>query len=202
MAVRKGRGTPRTMLVVLVLLTAGHAAYRWLLDDSSGIDAVIVSDLEAGAVVPEFQVEIATLSGWTAGPLLEKGACQLLVAFDPACPYCLRAAEGEASLSPERRLPTTWVTNAAADGAMAYRKHVGEGVRIARSDDVIEALEVKGVPAAFLVDARGAIRRVWPYKGVETRAELEPRCRVAEADDAPAISAVFPTPGRRPAGAQ
>ena len=176
MALQAKGPTSWRLLAVLLLLTAAHAVYRWLLLDAGGVEAVIVSGLATGAVVPTIQVEVATQSGWTEGPLLEPHACQLLIAFDPACPYCMRAAEGEATLEPDRRLPTTWVTNRDASNAMRYRERLGTAGRVVRSDQVIEALDVKGVPAAFLVGPEGAVRRVWAYKGVETRAELEPSC--------------------------
>ena len=133
--------------------------------------------LRPGATVPPLRVEVATRSGWDTGPLPEHPDCQIVVAFDPAGPFCSRAARTESSRPPEERLPTTWVTDGDATGPMQYRQQLGDETRVVRSDEAIEALQVKGVPAGFPVDASGTIRRVWPYLGDESREELESRCR-------------------------
>jgi hypothetical protein len=157
-------------------LTALHVAYRWVRTDVRAEDAVLVSDLVPGAVVPALEVEVATPSGWVPGPLLDREACQVLVAFDPACPFCMRAAREASRLPPDRRPMTTWVTDGKSPGVLRYREQLGDGVRMVRSDEVVDFLEVRGVPAAYLVDDGGTVRHVWPYRGIEDREELEPRC--------------------------
>ena len=177
MAARERRKPGWRMILLLAALTAMHATYRWVIAGPRDKDAVLVSDLLPGATVPVLRVEVATRSGWDTGPLLEHPDCQIVVAFDPACPFCSKAARTESSRPPEERLPTTWVTDGDATGAMQYRQQLGDETRVVRSDEAIEALEVKGVPAGFLLDANGTIRRVWPYLGDESREELESRCR-------------------------
>lgn len=137
----------------------------------------MVSPLELGTVIRDLPAELASSGGWILSSILDRATCQVIVAFDPSCPFCRQAADEEARVSSEDRLPTTWVAPGDSIGAIRYRDYVGEGTRVTKSSRAWEELKVQGVPAGFLLDVTGAVRYVWPYRGMEGRKELEARCR-------------------------
>ena len=160
----------------LVALTALHVAYRHHVDAARPVAKV--STLTVGTSVSNLDVLSATDSTWGPGQLLlPSEECQLVVAFDPECPHCVDAADKERQVPAADRLPTTWVAPGDSASAWRFEDMVGEGTRITRSDDAWSMLKVFGVPAAFLVDGQGTIRRVWPYHGDETREDLTPECK-------------------------
>lgn len=121
-------------------------------------------------------VSVSDDGGWRDEELLLPLPCQLIVAFDPSCPFSLQAAKEQARMATDPRLPTTWVAPGDSLSAARYLTYLEEGARIARSDEVWEALGVRAVPAGFLVDGQRRVRSTWRYRGYETSEDLEERC--------------------------
>jgi hypothetical protein len=175
MSLSQHRARSRT-LAILVALTALHATYRWTAAGSRTGSATRISTLAIGDVLLDHPSMVATDRGWVSGRLLVDAPCQVVVAFDPACPYCERAAQNESAKLESERLPTTWMAPPDSAKADRYRPVLGASTRVVRSRDAWEFLKIGGVPAAFLIDARGSIRRMWPYRALELRSDLEGSC--------------------------
>ncbi len=160
-------------VTALVIATAIHGAYR--LGAARHGRPTVVSALEVGQALPLLDVQILGVEGGFVSRVpMASASCQVVVAFDPSCPHCRSAADREKLQA--GLLPTVWITDADSATARLYRPLLRAETRLAWSRLGLEALQVQGVPAAFLVDDRGIVRRVWPYRGEENPDLLRRQC--------------------------
>jgi len=130
----------------------------------------------------EPEPEPIVVSGRSVGTRLpglvsREAGCRVLVVFRSDCPFCKAAAAREVTTHEQDHLPTKWV--AAPDDVAweSYRDRVHPSSSVELDAGLYSLLEVQAVPAGFLIDGEGVLRRAWPYQGNEVRAELEERCR-------------------------
>jgi hypothetical protein len=162
--------TPRQLMVpALVGLTLVHLGIR-LSARADGQPAFVSSlragDAVKGAVLP---------SGADEG----SQACLQVIVFSPDCPFCQHAADRESKTlteaSRERRLWFTDSETARLPHFVAEKLHRQPGI----SAELVQALEVRAVPALFVLSPGGEIRWVGAYYGDETDQELRTRCTLA-----------------------
>lgn len=187
---RFGRGG---YLGILVAITSLHVAYRLSARPSVSGPLAAMSSLSVGDTVPGFSVIETLTRKRSRVPVLSAAPCQILVAFDPSCPHCRKAAEAEALAPDADLIPVTWIAPYDSLNAGRYQAWVHSASRVVRAREGWDFLDVQGVPAAFLVDRQNRIRRVWPYRGSESRTDLKSRCG-SEATPAPLASS-FPPSG-------
>lgn len=185
----RGRRPGRRWLGIAVLtaLTIVHAGFRWLAAGER--DPAPVSTLPLGSGVENAAVRETDGRTWEEARLLDAAApCQILVAFDPACPHCARAADTEREQTTTSRLPTTWFSRELTEGERRYAHRVGARSRVVHAPGAWETLQVRAVPAAFLLDSHRSVRRIWPYRGTLGRRELAPYCQEDEGSPATGVS--------------
>lgn len=136
-----------------------------------------VSSLEA-------PVRVAALPAPREGPVFD--VCRVVVAFDPGCPACNKAAQMEEERSEPMGIPVTWVAQSEMDAELFRRVHPTLG--ITHQPGAFNALGVQGVPAAFLVKGETVLQS-WRYTGEEGGEELSATCA-----DAPEPAVVLPPP--------
>jgi len=171
----------RPLLVTLTALTLVHGLYRILSARPDGSRAVLVSELERGDTVDDLSLQLVGDESRSSTPMLA-AACQILVVFDPACPHCLKAAEREAQRDPPLGIRTLWVGEQHS-GANAFRPRVHRRSEVGWLGSIKQAMEVRAVPAAFLLDSVGVVLRVWPYYGTEDGESLRNTCGRGVSDD-------------------
>lgn len=149
----------KTLIATLVLLTGLHLAVAGKRRQDVA-EATRVSTLAINVRLPAFS--------------RREAGCRVYVAFHSTCPFCRDAAAKEASHP--QYLPTTWI--AAPDDVdwRSYVPRVHSQSVVVLDPDLYSLLEVRAVPAGFLVDEGGVVRWVWPYQGSETAAFLLEKC--------------------------
>jgi hypothetical protein len=122
-----------------------------------------VSDLPTPASVPTALEAVVDMAE----------GCSLLVVFDPSCPACARAARVQAE---QVDVPLDLVWLAADEAAKAhYVDRVHAEARIEVAPDAHDALQVRAVPAAFLV-SDGTVVSVSTITGSEDLERVAARC--------------------------
>jgi hypothetical protein len=174
--VRIPRSAPA--VVVLGLLTGGHAFYRAVVAHSSGLAAIEVSELRAGDNSPDLAIDIVTFSADSSrAPARPTASCHIIVAYEPSCPYSLQAVRSEAARpAAELTLPIMWVTEGPRETGFELRSIVRSSSFVGYGATVFQALRVRAVPAAFLIGADGRVLRTWRYTGDESHDELRLAC--------------------------
>lgn len=161
-----------TKLYVLVgLLTLGNVAFR-VAGPERGPAPRVVSHLEAGD-----RAESAELHQLLDEVADGSEACRLVVAFNPDCPFCGKAAERERQTARDAGWgETLWITDAERPRLAAFADDLPDRSRHAVAPEAFQALDVEAVPALFMIDGEGLLRWVGPYRGDETDEELVRRC--------------------------
>jgi len=81
------------LVLVLLLMTLGHASARHLMADTRDSRPKLVSSLEVGSPIPGLQ-ELGLGGDSTSEGRAPVGIdCLLLVAFDPTCSQCWKSAQ-------------------------------------------------------------------------------------------------------------
>lgn len=113
--------------------------------------------------------------------------CRILVAFDPECPFCDRAAVLDGDREEPLPFPTVWVTRTEMEAEAFRARH--PDLEIVVQEGAFLALQVKAVPAAFLL-SETEVLKVWRFTGKEEardlRADCSPNQTVALAEGIPA----------------
>jgi hypothetical protein len=149
----------KTVLAILVALTALNISSTGRPDHATQM----ISSFNLNESLPELQ--------------LRGVGCRAIVAFRSSCPFCGAAADREHEATVGRAsVPTTWIAPADDLGWQSYVGRVGSGSTVTTDPTLFRRLKVQGVPAAFLVDAEGVIRWIWPYRGNEDTDSLLAKC--------------------------
>ncbi|SRR6056297_747973 len=133
----------------------------------------------ARAAAPATVLEISDLPTPTALPAeldhlvdMEAG-CSLMIVFDPTCPACASAAELQ---SEQLEVPLELIWLAADEDARAlYERRVHREARIEVVPEAYTALQVRAVPAAFVVSA-GTVLSGSTISGTEDLSRVAARC--------------------------
>lgn len=175
----------KALYIVVGVLTLGHLAVRTLSGGAAEPTPVVVSSLVPGERVvspaldrlfEEFPVVSEEAPAGSAGEASPE-ACRLVVAFDPSCPFCNKAAAAEAETDrPGAYGETLWITYEEGPRLPTFVDRLSPRADHAVSAEAYEALGVQGVPAAFLLASDGELRWMGPYRGVETAESLASRC--------------------------
>lgn len=153
------------------LLTLGNVAFR-VANAQQSPPAQLVSHVEAGD-----RVESVELTRLVADARVGSEACHLVVAFNPACPFCKAAAEREKEAARDGTWgETLWITDEEWPRLADFVRELPDGSRHAVLPEAFQALDVDAVPALFMLDREGTVRWVGPYRGDETGDELALRC--------------------------
>ena len=159
-----------------MLITALHVSYRT--GQHSGPASTGVSDLILGTRIGPIQETAVLQEGVAqAGQAQDTSLCRVIVAFSPTCPHCIAAAQAEAERVPNAlRLPITWVASLEPQDLQTFTPHVRKSSRVSSSSNAFEVLQVKAVPAGFLVDSDQTVKYSWVYSGQENHQSLLSRC--------------------------
>lgn len=157
---------------LVAVLTAANIGFRVLSAEEEGAEGKPVSHVTAGQRVASEELDRLLAEGES-----DPGACRMVVAFNPDCPFCRKAARLErlaARAGPWGR--TLWITDEERARLPEFVEGLPESSRHAVAPEAFEALDVEAVPALFLFDADGVVRWVGPYGGDETSEELAGWC--------------------------
>lgn len=166
------RATWTAVLIALVVGTGIHVFYR-IRHHLQRTDPNVVAGIPVGDVLPNFRLTSATGS---AATLPEAPDCWVLVVFSPECPHCRVAAERDASQSNEQRYPLLWVGNGSPASVDSFAHALSAPLTVLASPDVRSLLQVRAVPAAFLIGADHRVRLVFPYRGGIAKTRLQGYC--------------------------
>lgn len=155
----------RTPLVWAVGLTALHLGYRVV---EGRPEKLGVTTKEA-----PFTVDAGILRDMGLDP----AECELLVFFQPDCPYCQSAATTERSRSQLAR-SATWISEIQSEAdRFAGQPHPTS--RVLSSPQAWRAFGIRAVPAGFLV-FESMVSEAWRYRGDEDHGELKQTCPTEE----------------------
>ena len=178
------------LTVLLCAITVAHLPLRMILSAPGREDMISVSPVEIGSLVPNLAVD-PIVQGDRADRLLQPGLpCQIIVAIDPSCPHCRKAAVRVGEGKGGTLIPSTWVTPNPGPAVVEFAHLTRSRVRVVTSEEIFEALQVRAVPAAFLISSDARVVQKWPYTGGEDHDALMELCTSssAEASSLPQIS--------------
>ena len=104
---------------------------------------------------------------------MEFPQCRIVVAFDPACPFCNRAAVLDADRDEELPFPTVWMSETEAQAELFRSRH--PDLEIVAEATAYKALQVEAVPAAFLLSDQEVLK-VWRFTGEEEARDVLADC--------------------------
>jgi hypothetical protein len=165
-------------MVMLGMLTLGHAFYRATLTNFARGSAMQVSEMRTGDTIPELSITIVAPSAGSARSLDDLAVpCRIIVAFEASCPYSVEAARSEAARKEgELTLPTLWVTEGSGAAVEELRSLLRASSIMAHDPTVLRALRIQAVPAALLIGSSGEVLKTWRYRGDESHDELRLAC--------------------------
>lgn len=162
---------PSGRVWIMFLLVGGATAANFAFHRgrSGEKGPVNISTFPLGTALPELKLQM--LSGAQAGPAAAPvpTGCRLLVMFSSSCPHCHTAAIMETGIPDSVRLPVLWISDRDDPQALAFasRLHPASVVRHG-GGDAFRALQVRGVPAVFLVSGDGRVLASASYSGGES----------------------------------
>lgn len=164
------------LAILLCAVTVAHLSLRVILDAPDREDLISVSSAEIGSLVPNLDVDPVG-QGDRADHLLQPGLpCQMIVAIDPSCPHCRKAAMRVGEGEGDTLIPTTWVAPSPGRAIIEFAHLTQSRVRVVTNEEIFEALQVRAVPAAFLVSSDARVVQRWPYTGGEDHEALMELC--------------------------
>jgi hypothetical protein len=151
--------------IPLAVLTLANVAWQ-----SRGGDAgLVVSAMRVGESFPDL-VGFSPSNPRT--PAMVRPRCTTVVVFDPGCPACREAARVESG----GRRGTTWVTGRMDPELHAFARLLHPLSRVLVVGSILTELEVRAVPAAFVVDGEGYVVSVGGYGGTAPSPEQVAGC--------------------------
>jgi len=151
--------------VACLLLSLLHLGFRHVRSGSSAAPSR-VSALSAGAILSLAMTEAGRAPG-----------CQLVVSFQPECPFCRNAAERRRAAPAKRQSEVIWITD---DWSPAVAEFVATftdaNTRVVVDDTAFRALHVRAVPGLYVLGPEDQLRWVGPYRGDEDDELLAFRC--------------------------
>ena len=162
--------------ILLCAITVAHLSLRMILAAPDREDLISVSSVEIGSLVPNLEVD-PIVQGDRADRLLQPGLpCQMIVAIDPSCPHCRKAAARVGEGKGDTLIPSTWVAPSPGPAVVEFAYLTRSRVRVVTSEEIFEALQVRAVPAAFLISSDDRVVQRWPYTGSEDHDALMELC--------------------------
>ena len=166
----------KRLAILLCAVTVAHLSLRMILDAPDRENMISVSSVEIGSLVPNLDVE-PILRTDRADRLLQPGLpCQMIVAVDPSCPHCRKAAMRVGEGKGNTLIPSTWVAPIPGRAIVEFAHLTQSRVRVVTSKEIFDALQVRAVPAAFLVSSDARVVQRWPYTGGEDHEALMELC--------------------------
>ena len=173
------------LAMLLCAVTVAHLSLRMILAAPDREDLISVSSVEIGSLVPDLHVD-PILQGDGADRLLQPDLpCQMIVAIDPSCPHCRKAAKRVGERKGDTLIPSTWVAPSPGPAVVEFAHLTRSRVRVVTSEEIFEALQVKAVPAAFLISSDGRVVQRWPYTGSEDHDALMELCAASAEASSP-----------------
>lgn len=174
------RGARSQGILALVIVTAIHGIYRTNHGSVRFDSLEDVTTLQPGQGLPAMTITVLRSAAPPVRRLIAPlGGCTVLVAYDPSCPYSVRAAAREASRLESPELAILWLTDGDAGGAGSFLGLVHPLSMVGQAGGALDALGILGVPAALLIDSDGRLLRAWPYRGDEDHQKLLEACATA-----------------------
>lgn len=159
---------------VLSVGTVGMLGYTYT---QSNKGPILISSFKDSKSLPDLTFRfVGPDSLAPASPGFE-GQCRLLVAFGPLCPHCHSAAlQDAAAPDAATRLPITWAAVYQNPKIKEFEAQIRRGTVVRYSPDIMDKLQVQGVPAAFLISADNVVQRSWIFRGTEDHNQLRREC--------------------------
>ena len=153
------------VLGVLVVLTA----VNWMLTHSGQGPGpnqipVRVSALQSGDTVSLSLRRLVTGEA-TAELQGTHEDCRLLVAFNPDCPHCRKAAARMQTLPEGMLRKLTWVAENETSALRLRDEGFPSEIQVVWGEDVWPHLHVQAVPAGLWVSSDGVVQKSWPFQG-------------------------------------
>lgn len=150
---------------VLVLITSGNIGYH-LWSDSVN-DRNSPAGLDVGTPLPRLELRMLNDTTISAvGRTMPESGCRVLILFSPTCPHCHTAARRDASTADSLLLARLWISHTDDALTVAFARELGTSAAIRFGGPVaFEAMQVRGVPAAFVISAANEVRWAGGYAG-------------------------------------
>ena len=166
----KGRVGTVGLVIFLSVMMLGHGALqRCFLGQGDGRFQQ-VRGLGPGDELPDLDVFPSQLVDPSAPE------CQLIIVADPACPHCRIAAKHWRVGRRRDGRQAMWIVGDSTPGPSALEASLPPWEGILTNPVLVRTLDVRAVPATFLIRPDGVLARVWPSTGPETDDELDAGC--------------------------
>lgn len=145
-----------------------------VVDGHSGRPREVIS-LKVGDLVREVPDLEPGIGSYSPEPEGIGNACRFLVAFNPSCFQCWKAARARA----ENRggtVQAVWIAAEPRGDSREFEQALPSRDRVLWDSGVAQALQVGAVPAAFLVRDDRRLARVWPCSDKEQDKDLVNWC--------------------------
>ena len=164
------------LAILLCAVTIAHLSLRMIMAAPDQEDLVSVSSVEIGSLVPNLHVDPIVQSDGADLLLQPDLPCQMIVAIDASCPHCRKAAKRVGERKGDTLIPSTWVAMSPSAAVVEFAHLTRSRVRVVTSEEIFEALQVRAVPAAFLISHDARVVQRWPYTGREDHDALMELC--------------------------